>query len=109
MATRSEVLGAPRVHSGWLERARTRPGFLVAGSIVALVVVLVLGVGLGTVAVAPLDTVAILAHRLLGLDLGRTWSAATETIVVDLRLPRVLSAMIVGLGLAVAGTTFQGI
>ena len=60
-------------------------------------------------AVAPIDTVAILAHRLLGLDLGRTWSPATETIVLDLRLPRVLSAMVVGLGLAVAGTTFQGI
>ncbi len=109
MATRSEVLGAPRVHPGWLERARTRPGLLVTGSVVALVVVLILGVGLGTVAVAPVDTIAILAHRLLGLDLGRTWSAATETIVLDLRLPRVLSAMVVGLGLAVAGTTFQGI
>jgi ABC-type Fe3+-siderophore transport system permease subunit len=32
-----------------------------------------------------------------------------ETIVFDLRLPRVLSAMIVGFGLAVAGATFQGL
>jgi iron complex transport system permease protein len=32
-----------------------------------------------------------------------------ETIVWDLRLPRVLEAMVVGLGLAVAGTTFQGL
>ena len=71
--------------------------------------VLILGIGLGSVAVAPADTIAILAHRLLGLELGRTWSTAAETIVVDLRLPRVLSAMVVGLGLAVAGTTFQGI
>ena len=28
---------------------------------------------------------------------------------MDLRLPRVLSAMVVGLGLAVAGATFQGL
>jgi ABC-type Fe3+-siderophore transport system permease subunit len=109
VATRTDVLGAPLAHPGWLERARSRPGLLVAGSVVALLLVLVLGVGLGTVAVAPGDTVAILAHRLLGLDLGGTWTPAAETIVVDLRLPRVLSAMIVGLGLAVAGTTFQGI
>ena len=109
MATRSEVLGAPLVRSGWLEWARSRPGVLFAGSIVALVVVLILGVGLGSVAVAPSETVAILAQRLFGLDLGGSWSTAAETIVVDLRLPRVLSAMIVGLGLAVAGTTFQGI
>jgi cobalamin transport system permease protein len=109
VATRTDVLGAPLAHPGWLERARSRPGVLLVGSVVALLVVLVLGVGLGTVAVAPGDTVAILAHRLLGLDLGGTWTPAAETIVVDLRLPRVLSAMIVGLGLAVAGTTFQGI
>lgn len=109
MATRSGVLGPPLVRRGWLEWARSRPGVLFAGGVVALVVVLILGVGLGSVAVAPSDTVAILAQRLFGLDLGGTWSTAAETIVVDLRLPRVLSAMVVGLGLAVAGTTFQGI
>ena len=109
MATRSEVLGGPLLRHGWLEHARSRPGALFAGSVVALIVVLILGVGLGSVAVAPSETVAILAHRLFGLDLGGSWSTAAETIVVDLRLPRVLSAMIVGLGLAVAGTTFQGI
>jgi iron complex transport system permease protein len=40
---------------------------------------------------------------------ARTWSPMAETIVWDLRLPRVLEAMVVGLGLAVAGTTFQGL
>jgi iron complex transport system permease protein len=34
---------------------------------------------------------------------------AVDAIVWDLRLPRVLTAMVVGLGLAVAGTTFQGL
>ena len=52
--------------------------------------------GSGTVAIAPGDTLAILAHRLFGLDVGATWTPATETIVWDLRLPRVLTAMIVG-------------
>jgi iron complex transport system permease protein len=64
---------------------------------------------MGSVPVAPGDTFAILAHRLLGLDVARTWSAASETIVMDLRLPRVLTAMVVGTGLAVAGATFQGL
>jgi iron complex transport system permease protein len=66
-------------------------------------------VGLGSVSVAPGDTLAILAHRLFLLDLPQTWTATAETIVWDLRLPRVIEAMIVGLGLAVAGTTFQGL
>jgi iron complex transport system permease protein len=102
-------VGAALVPVGWLERARTHPGVLVAGGIAALLIVLVLGVGLGSVWIAPDQTVAILVHRLTGLDLGVSWSPAAETIVVDLRLPRVLSSMVVGLGLAVAGATFQGI
>ncbi len=109
MATRSETLGMPRAGTGWLEGARSRPGALVVGGLVALVVVLVLGVGLGSVTIAPADTLAILAHRLLGLEVGGTWTPAAETIVMELRLPRVLSAMAVGLGLAVAGATYQGL
>ena len=34
---------------------------------------------------------------------------AAETIVTELRLPRVLTAVVVGAGLAVAGVTFQGL
>src|SRR4029079_11386093 len=64
---------------------------------------------LGTVAVAPGDTIAILAHRLLGWPVARTWPSTAETIVIELRLPRELSALIFGFGLAVAGTTFQGL
>jgi iron complex transport system permease protein len=100
-----------------LPRSRHRAGFALArrpvalgvAGIVLLAVIVVLGVGIGTVFVAPGDTIAILAHRLLGLDVTRTWSTAEETIVMDLRLPRVLTAMVVGVGLAVSGTAFQGL
>ena len=88
---------------------RRRPLVLGLAGVVALFVALVAGVGLGSVAVAPGDTLGILAHRLLGLDVPRTWSPVAETIVWDLRLPRVLTAMAVGAALAVAGTTFQGL
>ena len=86
-----------------------RPMLLVGLGLVGLFVTLVAGVALGSVSVAPGDTLAILAHRLLGLDLGATWTSAEETIVFDLRLPRVLTAMTVGVGLSVAGATFQGV
>jgi iron complex transport system permease protein len=83
--------------------------FLAAAGVVGLLVALVVGVAAGSVFVPPGDTIAILAHRLLGLDLGIHWTAAEETIVFELRLPRVLMAMTVGVGLAVAGATFQGV
>lgn len=90
-------------------RATGRAAWLaIAGLLVALVA-LVTGVAAGSVAVAPLETVAIVLRRLAGLDLGVTWSPATEAIVWDLRVPRVLTAMAVGTGLAVAGATLQGL
>jgi iron complex transport system permease protein len=109
MATRGGTLSTARPRVGRLEGVRDRPVLLVAVGVVALLLALVLGVGVGSVAVDPADTIAILAHRLLGLDIPQTWSDATETIVVDLRLPRILTAMLVGCALGVAGATFQGL
>ncbi|HEX5149060.1 MAG TPA: iron chelate uptake ABC transporter family permease subunit, partial [Candidatus Limnocylindrales bacterium] len=74
-----------------------------------LVAVLCVAVAFGSVPIAPLDTLAIVTDRSFGLDLGRSWSPAAETIVWDLRLPRVLTSMVVGTALAVAGATFQGL
>ena len=102
-----EELAVP-VAAGYSWRAR-RPAVLFGAGFVALLVAVVLGVGLGTVAVAPGDTLAILGRRILGLPLAQTWSVPAETIVIELRLPRVLEAMVVGLGLAVAGATFQSL
>jgi iron complex transport system permease protein len=97
------------VHVGPLEALRRRPLILAAAGIVLLAVSLVLGLALGSVAIAPADSVAILARHLLGWPVAETWTPAAETILLELRLPRVLTAMIVGAGLAVAGTTFQGL
>jgi iron complex transport system permease protein len=77
--------------------------------VAVLLAALVAGVAAGSVFVPPGDTLAILAYRLLGVGGERTWPDAAETIVIDLRLPRVLTAMIVGAGLAVAGTALQGL
>jgi iron complex transport system permease protein len=96
-------------HGGRSRSIARRPLLLAGLGIGGLVAVLVAGVAAGSVFVPPGDTVAILAHRLFGLDLGVSWTAAEETIVFDLRLPRVLTAMTVGVGLAVAGATFQGV
>jgi iron complex transport system permease protein len=86
-----------------------RAGWLAILGVVSLVVVLIGGIVLGSVDLAPGTTVAILARRILGLDLGVTWPATAEAIVMELRLPRILTAMVVGTGLAVAGATFQGL
>jgi iron complex transport system permease protein len=93
---------------GRIGRIRGRP-WIFAGLVIAgLLLTLIAGVGLGTVGVGPLDTVGVILWRTFGIDLGHHWTPQIETIVWDLRLPRVLTAMVVGCGLAVAGAALQG-
>ena len=89
--------------------ALTRAAVVLGGGGVLLLLTLVVGVGLGSVAVAPDEVLRVLGHRLLGLGAASGVDASIETIVMDLRLPRVLGAMVVGAGLASAGTVFQAI
>ena len=100
---------APRPRRGVALPVARRPVVVAAIGIALLAVALVAGIAAGSVAIAPGDTLGILGRRLLGLNIVPTWSVAEETIVMDLRLPRVLTAMFVGGGLAVAGAAFQGI
>ena len=90
-------------------RVRGRPLAIGLGGLVALVVLLILGVGLGSVRIGPFETIGVILSRTLGLEIGAHWTPATEVIVWDLRLPRVLTGMLIGCGLAVAGATFQGL
>jgi iron complex transport system permease protein len=88
---------------------RARPVAVGLIATVILLLTLILGVGLGSVRIGPSETIAVILSRTFGLDIGVTWTPATEAIVWDLRLPRVLTAMLIGCGLAVAGATFQGL
>ena len=109
MAAGRGALVPARPMVGRVGRARGRSVWLGLGGIAALVVALILGIGLGSVAIPADQTFAILVQHLFGIDVGVTVSPATDAIVWDLRVPRVLTAMIVGTGLAVAGCTFQGL
>ncbi|MDQ3937154.1 MAG: iron chelate uptake ABC transporter family permease subunit, partial [Chloroflexota bacterium] len=93
---------------GWLPALRRRPLLLVGVGLLALAAALVAGVSLGNVPVAATDILALLAHRLLGWPVSASWPASAETIIVELRLPRVFTAMATGVALALAGATFQG-
>ncbi|MFN8630709.1 MAG: iron ABC transporter permease [Chloroflexota bacterium] len=89
-------------------RGRDRRFWLVVSGLVLAVLGAMLGVAFGSVSVPLGDTVTIVIDKLLGTHLS-TADAATQAIVWDLRVPRVLLAMTVGCGLAVAGATFQGL
>ncbi|MEU7646445.1 FecCD family ABC transporter permease [Streptomyces huasconensis] len=104
--------GAERtVGGGRRDVRRTGPGLVV--TLTALTVLLVLsvmaGLAIGSVQVPPGQVWGIVTQA-LGADWAEPdWSRARETIVLDVRAPRVLLGAVAGAGLAVVGTALQAL
>lgn len=60
----------------------------------------------GRFAVSPRDVLHILSSHIVPLT--RDWSDVEATIVMQIRLPRAVLAMVVGAGLSLSGAAFQG-
>lgn len=69
--------------------------------------VLVAAVGIGAVGVPPRDVAGIIWGALRG-TLSRP-AVPAETIILQVRLPRILLGFLIGASLSVAGTAFQGL
>lgn len=69
---------------------------------------MILATGLGFIAVSPTEVVQALLAR-AGLFNEAAVQSTSTVIIVDVRLPRILTAALVGGGLAVAGGVFQAI
>jgi iron complex transport system permease protein len=74
----------------------------------SFVAAVLLGVAFGAVWISPLDTVRLVAWK-VGLMDRPDVPRSVEVILFELRLPRVLLAVVVGAGLAASGTVFQGL
>lgn len=66
-----------------------------------------LGVVVGPANIAPGDVARVLLRHLLGIDLGAP--SLADTIVWEIRVPRVLIAGLVGATLAYSGGAYQGV
>lgn len=76
------------------------------GLVVALVVTVLAGVGIGAVAIDPATVARIVLHQAFGVG-EASWSLPQEAIVWQVRLPRTLLGACVGAGLAVCGMALQ--
>jgi iron complex transport system permease protein len=72
-----------------------------------LVAVSLVSLGLGRFDISPRLVSRILLAQLF--DLTPDWTAQMETVVLDVRLPRVLAGILVGAGLSISGASFQGL
>ncbi len=74
----------------------------------ALFAVILLAVSFGSTAISLSAVMQILLNATGIFHFPRIWAATSEVIVLDVRLPVVVAAGLVGAALAVAGTLFQG-
>jgi iron complex transport system permease protein len=79
------------------------------GLAIALVVIIAVATAVGSVKIPLPTTVQILIDRLPFISIDQTWPDSLATIIVDIRLPRIILAGLVGAALAVAGATYQGL
>lgn len=96
------------------ERKRRTAVLLISGGV--LFALFLVSLTFGRYRVPIPDVIRILFHKLwagVGLDrvlpMTVTWTDAMKKAVIDIRLPRVLMAMLVGCSLSAAGATFQGV
>lgn len=91
-------------------RAATSPArhtLLLTGLAVALMTVALLSLGLGRFHVPPGTVIDILLSPVWPMDVH--WTRYDELVVLNVRGPRVVAAMLVGAALAVAGASYQSL
>lgn len=91
-----------------MRRFSPRKGYLVHAALFALLIVMVLwSLCVGKYDVNMVDTAKIILSSIFG-DTSQ-WPSMTVNVVMRLRLPRVIAAVIVGSCLSISGAAYQGI
>ncbi len=92
-------------NAGKIENGRGASRTMVA--LVALAAIFLLSFTLGRYGVPLGELVKILLSRILPIT--KTWTREMETVVINIRLPRILLACMVGCCLSVSGAAYQGV
>jgi iron complex transport system permease protein len=83
--------------------------YAIVGLFVLLLVVAALATTVGSVKIPFLTTCQVMLSKLPLVHTAQAWPNGIETIVLQIRLPRVILAGLVGAALATAGATYQGL
>ncbi|MGX6962860.1 FecCD family ABC transporter permease [Vagococcus xieshaowenii] len=80
-------------------------GMKLSGLMVIAIVVIVIGISIGSASASFADVCQVIMNQLM----GRSEAGIMPTIILDVRLPRVLMSFIVGAMIAVSGTVMQSL
>lgn len=92
---------------------RTVPRFRLSmmamiGISIVLFWMIIISVGVGAVAISPSEVMAILLNK-IGISTWESFTPVQESILMNIRLPRVFLAVLVGAALAISGAAMQGL
>ncbi len=76
---------------------------------VILLLSLLIAAAIGAVSISPLSIIKMTLNKTALFNFTATWQPSAETILFQIRLPRVIAAALVGSALASAGVLFQGL
>lgn len=84
--------------------------FIIAYTLSALLLVVSIGMGIsfGSLGIPIPSILRIFVHELFGVQIG-TIDSIDRNIMMNIRLPRVILAALVGAALALSGAAFQGL
>jgi iron complex transport system permease protein len=91
----------------WRPRNRLLLILLLLG--IGLVLFLFLASAFGAVTISLPNILKMTLNKLAVFDFPTTWRSVDETIIFQIRLPRVIGGVLVGAALATAGALFQGL
>lgn len=107
-STTVAAAGRPRWQAWSRIGVRSRLGLVLSVLVVVLLMVAGIGVAVGTADLSLVKVVRIIAAA-VGLDTGEPASLRDTVVVLQVRLPRVVVAALVGASLGVAGAALQGV
>ncbi len=81
----------------------------VGGAALVLFGSVIAGVMIGPISIAPMDVVRSMADRLPFVDIDTGLTERSEAILWEIRMPRVVLAVLVGSMLSAAGASYQGV
>ena len=84
-----------------------KKGLVLPVLFVMLIILVLVCLCVGKYSISPSDCIRIIGGRIFGAD--STWDAMDEKMLIGVRLPRTLAAVIVGAALSLSGAVYQGI
>ncbi|MBN1244410.1 iron chelate uptake ABC transporter family permease subunit [Candidatus Bathyarchaeota archaeon] len=104
-------MSTDNVESTFLQRT-SRWKLIILLLVLALIITVIISLGLGSTSVPVQDILTIIGKRIPFLDSfidSSSVSAASEAIILEARLPRIIAGVLIGAALAAAGVLYQGV